>query len=123
MLLTDRPPLIAPTARASLEQALQLKLTRRAAVAGSMGELEPLAVRIGLIQNALRPRLRQPQLLVFAGDHGLATDLADPSQRDTTTMVDDILQSRVALPVLAHHQGLNLQLVDCAFIIRKGLEY
>jgi nicotinate-nucleotide--dimethylbenzimidazole phosphoribosyltransferase len=113
MLLTDRPPLIAPTARASLEQALQLKLTRRAAVAGSMGELEPLAVRIGLIQNALRPRLRQPQLLVFAGDHGLATDLADPSQRDTTTMVDDILQSRVALPVLAHHQGLNLQLVDC----------
>ena len=54
MLLTDRPPLIAPTARASLEQALQLKLTRRAAVAGSMGELEPLAVRIGrtrLIDN------------------------------------------------------------------------
>jgi nicotinate-nucleotide--dimethylbenzimidazole phosphoribosyltransferase len=111
-MLPEHPPLIAPTARPSLEQALQLKLSRRSDVAGSMGELEPLAVRIGLIQNALRPRLRQPQLLVFAGDHGLAVDVSTPQARGTAAMVDDILDNRVPLPVLAHRQGLTLHVVD-----------
>lgn len=112
-MLADHPPLIAPTARPSLEQALQLKLARRAGLAGRMGELEPLAVRIGLIQNQLRPRLRQPQLLVFAGDHGLAVDLATAQARSTAEQVDDILESRVPLPVFAHRAGLTLHLVDC----------
>ncbi len=109
---TDQPPLIAPTARPSLEQALQLKLARRAGVAGSMGELEPLAVRIGLIQNHLRPRLRQPQLLLFAGDHGLAVDVSTPQARGTAATVDDILENRVPLPLFAHRQGLTLHIVD-----------
>ncbi|MEY8875603.1 MAG: nicotinate-nucleotide--dimethylbenzimidazole phosphoribosyltransferase [Leptothrix sp. (in: b-proteobacteria)] len=111
-LYTDAPPLIASTARPSLAQALQLKLDRRSAISGRMGELEPLAVRLGLIQNTLRPRLRQPQLLVFAGDHGLAVDLATPAERTSATRVDDVLQARVPLPVFAHHQGLTLNLVD-----------
>jgi nicotinate-nucleotide--dimethylbenzimidazole phosphoribosyltransferase len=109
---TDTPPLIAPTARASLEQALRLKLARRNEVAGSLGELEPLAIRLGLIQNALRPRLRQPQLLVFAGDHGLAVEVTSPQARSTGQTVEDLLAGRLPLPVLAHRQGLTVHLVD-----------
>ncbi|MEO8296650.1 MAG: nicotinate-nucleotide--dimethylbenzimidazole phosphoribosyltransferase [Burkholderiales bacterium] len=111
-MTTAAPPLIAPTARASLEQALRLKLSRRSQAGGSMGELEPLAVRLGLIQNALRPRLRQPQLLVFAGDHGLAVDVTSPDARSTGQMVDGLLAGQIPLPVLAHQQGLTLTLVD-----------
>jgi nicotinate-nucleotide--dimethylbenzimidazole phosphoribosyltransferase len=105
-------PLIAPTARPPLEQALRTKLGRRSELAGSLGELEPLAVRLGLIQNTVRPRLRQPQLLVFAGDHGLAVDVSTPESRSTSDAVADILAARVALPVFAHHQGLTLHVVD-----------
>ena len=111
-MFTETTPLVAPTQRPSLEQALRLKLQRRSALGGHMGELEPLAVRLGLIQNALRPRLRQPQLLVFAGDHGLAVDVSSPQHRSTAQMVDDIVSNRVALPVLAHRQGLTLHVVD-----------
>ena len=39
---------------------------------GSLGELEPLAVRLGLMQNTLKPHFHDAQLLVFAADHGLA---------------------------------------------------
>jgi nicotinate-nucleotide--dimethylbenzimidazole phosphoribosyltransferase len=109
---THNPPLIAPTARASLEQALRLKLAKRNEAAGSLGELEPLAVRLGLIQNALRPRLRQPQLLVFAGDHGLAVEVSSPQARGTGQIVEDLLSSRLPLPVFAHRQGLSVHLVD-----------
>lgn len=111
-MLTDDTPLIASTAHPQLETALRLKLDRRAHLAGGLGELEPLAIRIGLIQNALRPRLRQPQLLVFAGDHGLAVDLGPLQARPTEDVVADILHSRVPLPVFAHHQQLTLSVVD-----------
>jgi nicotinate-nucleotide--dimethylbenzimidazole phosphoribosyltransferase len=108
----DNTPLIAPTARASLEQALRLKVSRRNETAGSMGELEPLAVRLGLIQNALRPRLRQPQLLVFAGDHGLAVEVTSPEARSTGQIVEDLLAGRAPLPVFAHQQGITAHVVD-----------
>ena len=75
--------LIAPTSNVLLERALRDKLGRRGETAGSLGELEPLAMRLGLIQNTLKPRLRDPHLVVFAayaiiqpGDagHGIQLD-------------------------------------------------
>jgi nicotinate-nucleotide--dimethylbenzimidazole phosphoribosyltransferase len=108
----DHSTLIAATARPALEQALRLKLSRRSETTGSLGELEPLAVRLGLIQNSLRPKLRQPQLLVFAGDHGLAVDVTLPGTRTTSLQVDHILASRVPIAVFAHQQGLDLHVVD-----------
>lgn len=107
----QKPP-IAPTERPALEQALRNKLGRRNAHAGSMGELEPLAIRLGLMQNTTRPRLRSPQMLVFAGDHGLAVDVTSPEARSTADIVADILNARVPLPVFAHQQGITLNVVD-----------
>lgn len=109
---TDNPPLITSTTRPSLEQALQLKLARRGGGTGRHGELETLAVRLGLMQNRLRPRLRQPQLLLFAGDHGLAVDVAATEGISTAGLVADLIASRVPLTVFAHQQGMNLQIVD-----------
>lgn len=108
----EHRPLISPTAKPALEQALRLKLSRRSETTGSLGELEPLAIRLGLIQNSLRPRLRQPQLLVFAGDHGLAVDVTQPGTRTTAQQVENILAGRVPLSVFAHRQGLTLNVVD-----------
>ena len=84
-------PLIVPTAHPQLEEALRFKLERRVATAGGLGELVPLALRLGLIQGTLRPRLRQPQLLLFAGDHGLAVDLNPPQHHSTAAQIEDLL--------------------------------
>ncbi len=106
--------IISPTNNPLLEQALRDKLKRRAEAAGSLGELEPLAVRLGLIQNSLKPRFRAPQIAVFAADHGLAVDgVGDASTASTAKVVGSLMASKLPLSVFAHIQGLELSVVDC----------
>lgn len=106
--------LIAPTANPLLQQALVAKLLQREQLHGGMGELEPLAVRLGLLQHTLRPRFVQPQLVVFAADHGLAVDgeRAGPG-RETEDLVMQVLSGRQPMSVFARQQGLHLSVVDC----------
>jgi nicotinate-nucleotide--dimethylbenzimidazole phosphoribosyltransferase len=105
--------LIAPTSNPRLERALLDKLARRAERVGSLGELEPLAVRIGLMQNSLKPRFEHPQLVVAAADHGLAVEgLPEPFQMSTQTLVQQLLQGRLPLNVLARLQRMPVTLVD-----------
>ena len=112
--------LIAPTAHPRLEDALRQKLQRRGETAGSLGELEPLAVRLGLIQNTLKPRLKQPQLLVFAGDHGLVVEGFAPRGATTQVQVQHLLAGRLPLAVFAFIHGLTLNVVDAGLADHIG---
>lgn len=108
--------LISPTTNSLLEQALRDKLKRRSETTGKLGELEPLAVRIGLIQNTLKPRFDQPQLAVFASDHGLAVDgvcASSANQPSTAALVQSLLTSQLPVSVFARIQGMGLNVVDC----------
>lgn len=106
--------LIAPTSNTPLEHALRKKLTRRAHTTGELGELEALAVRLGLIQNTLKPRFRTPQIVIFASDHGLAVEGLDLSRRQSTALlVSQLLTSQLPVAVFARIQGLELSVVDC----------
>jgi nicotinate-nucleotide--dimethylbenzimidazole phosphoribosyltransferase len=106
--------LIAPTTNPALEQALRDKLQRRSEATGALGELEPLAIRLGLIQNTLKPRFRAPQLAMFAADHGLAVDgIAAPGRLSTAQLVQGLLTSQLPVSVFARIQGLELSVVDC----------
>ena len=49
----DATPLIPPTAHPALEEALQFKLKRRVHVAGHLGELVPLALRMFNSQDSV----------------------------------------------------------------------
>lgn len=105
--------LIAATASPALERALQEKLARRANAIGSLGELEPLAIRLGLMQNSLKPRLYEPQLLLCAGDHGLVVDAGAPmGTRTTATLVHQALSGQLPVGVFARIQGMTLNVVD-----------
>ena len=106
--------LIAPTTNPTLEQALRDKLKRRSDTTGALGELEPLAVRLGLIQNTLKPRFRAPQLALFAADHGLAVDgIGAPNRMSTARLVHSLLTSQLPVSVFARIQGMELSVVDC----------
>jgi len=105
--------LISPTSNAPLETALRDKLKRRAETVGGLGQLEQLAVRLGLIQNSLKPRFRAPQIAVFASDHGLAVDgIGDHAWISTGKVVSSLLGSQLPVSVFAHIQGLELSVVD-----------
>lgn len=112
-MVTSRS-LVAPTSNPLLERALREKLLRRNQTSGSLGELEPLAVRLGLMQNTLKPRFRDPQLLVFAADHGLAVDgVAGPQGKSTHETVVQLLTNQLPLTVFARSQQLDFAVVDC----------
>jgi len=105
--------LISPTGNAELEVALREKLLLRSQTTGELGELEPLAVRLGLIQNTLKPRFNAPQVVVFAADHGIAVDGIGVGERHSTAqVVHSLLTSQMPLSVFARIQGLELSVVD-----------
>ncbi|MBC7957180.1 MAG: nicotinate-nucleotide--dimethylbenzimidazole phosphoribosyltransferase [Cytophagales bacterium] len=106
--------LIAPTSNPLLERALRDKLKRRSETTGKLGELEPLAVRLGLVQNSLKPRFRSPQIVLFAADHGLAVDgVAAAGQPSTARLVQSLLTSQLPVAVFARILGMDLNVVDC----------
>ena len=106
--------LIAPTSNPLLERTLLEKLSRRAEAAGSLGKLEPLAVRLGLMQNSLKPRFRDPQLVVFASDHGMAVDGIDAlTKYQTFEQVQQLLNGQLPVAAFARHQQIGLTVVDC----------
>lgn len=105
--------LISATSNPLLEQALRKKLERRAEITGGLGELESLAVRLGLVQNTLKPRFRSPQIAIFAADHGLAVEGLGTGSPSTALLSHRLLTSQLPVAVFARIQGLELSVVDC----------
>jgi len=113
-MATSNRSLVTPTSNSSLERALREKLQRRNEAGGSLGELEPLAIRLGLMQNTLKPRFQYPQLLMFAADHGIAVDgIRDAHGRATHETVRMLLNNQLPLTVFARAQQLEVTVVDC----------
>jgi nicotinate-nucleotide--dimethylbenzimidazole phosphoribosyltransferase len=106
--------LVTPSTNPALERALREKLAHRNEIGGSLGELEPLAIRLGLMMGTLKPRLVDPQLLVFAADHGLAVEgLRGPHGQATHETVCRLLANQLPLTVFARAQQIALTVVDC----------
>jgi nicotinate-nucleotide--dimethylbenzimidazole phosphoribosyltransferase len=109
-----------------LTQRLQHKLDHKTKPLGSLGRLEALALQIGLVLGTEAPELVQPQLVVFAADHGLAARGVSAYPSDVTwQMVENFLAGGAAVSVLARQHGLSLTVVDCGvrrdFAARPGL--
>lgn len=119
-------PLVRNPCSAVLQARLQTLLDNKTKPLGSLGRLETLAVQIGMALGTESPVLKQPQLLVFAGDHGLAQRGVSAYPSDVTwQMVENFLAGGAAVSVLARQHGLNLGVVDCGvrhdFASRPGL--
>jgi len=111
-LLGHRLPVHA-TANPLLQRELGEKLRKRGALAGMLGELEPMAIRLGLMQNSLKPTFRDPHLLIFAADHGIAVDgLRGPDGLATDVQVRRLLEGRLPVSVFARQQDMALTVVD-----------
>jgi nicotinate-nucleotide--dimethylbenzimidazole phosphoribosyltransferase len=98
----------------ALAQQLQHKLDNKTKPLGSLGRIEALALQIGLILGTESPVLDQPQMIVCAGDHGLAARGVSAYPSDVTwQMVQNFLAGGAAVSVLARQHGIALTVVDC----------
>ncbi|MET3177060.1 nicotinate-nucleotide--dimethylbenzimidazole phosphoribosyltransferase [Variovorax sp. NFACC27] len=124
--MTELVPTIPDISDAALAARLQGALDNKTKPLGALGRLEALALRIGSVLGTESPVLEAPQMLVCAGDHGLAARgvSAYPSEV-TWQMVENFLAGGAAVSVLARQHGLALTVVDCGvrqdFQPRPGL--
>lgn len=112
--MTTHLPAVTDLTNPQITQALQHKLDHKTKPLGSLGRLEALALRLGQILGTDTPALSQPQMVVFAGDHGLAARGVSAFPSDVTwQMVENFLTGGAAVSVLARQHGLALTVVDC----------
>ncbi len=107
-------PTLCDLSNPTLTQTLQHALDQKTKPLGSLGQLESLALQLGWILGTQSPVLEQPQLVVFAGDHGLAARGVSAYPSDVTwQMVENFLAGGAAASVLARQHGIKLTVVDC----------
>ncbi|CAN6960917.1 nicotinate-nucleotide--dimethylbenzimidazole phosphoribosyltransferase [Psychrobacter okhotskensis] len=112
-MTTFTAPTIANIENNDLRQQLQQIIDLKTKPLGALGRLETLALQLGMIQGTLTPNITQPQIRVFAADHGLTKHgtSAYPSAV-TAQMVYNFLQGGAAINVLARQHNIELRVVD-----------
>ncbi len=106
--------LVSPTSHPTLQKALEDKLAKRLIAGHGLGQLDALALRLGLLQGTLSPRFQDPQLLIFAADHGLAVDgIVAAEGQQTQHLVQLMLDGRMPLSAFARAQNVELAVIDC----------
>ena len=107
-------PHIASIEDAAFRQQVQQLLDNKTKPLGSLGLLEAVALRIACILGSTQPRLANPQMLVFAADHGLVAQGVSAYPADVTwQMVGNFMAGGAAVSVLSRQHGVALNVVDC----------
>ena len=102
---------------AQAEAAALVRQAQLTKPTGALGALEALAVRLAALQGREKPAIHQPQLVLFAGDHGVVAEgVSAYPQAVTAQMLGNFVAGGAAVSVLAREQGVPLRLVDLGTI-------
>ncbi|MDH5777042.1 MAG: nicotinate-nucleotide--dimethylbenzimidazole phosphoribosyltransferase [Gammaproteobacteria bacterium] len=104
--------------------AMQAALERQAQLTkppGSLGRLEEVAVRLAAMQATQDLKLNNIQIVVFAGDHGIAAEgVSAFPQAVTAEMVKNFARGGAAISVMAKQLNASLEVVDVGTVVSPG---
>jgi len=102
-----------PSLDLSLEPALKKLLDEKAKPVGSLGRIEDISVKIGLIRGELKPKLGKARSVVFAGDHGLTEEgVSSHPPEVTAAMVQNFIGGGATISAFTRIAGAELNVVD-----------
>jgi len=114
---------VPPRPDLSVEIRARERQARLTKPAGSLGQLEELAVKLASLGGTDKPSVAAPHILIFAGDHGITHEgvSAYPSEV-TGQMLANFVSGGAAISVLAREQGAVLQVIDTGTLLHRTPE-
>lgn len=102
-----------PEVAENLRNQLQYLLDNKAKPVGSLGIMEEIALRLGMIQNTETPVLNKPIMLTVAADHGVTAEGVSPCPTELTwQQVLNFLQGGGGIGLFCQIYGLDLWVAD-----------
>ncbi len=96
-----------------LEQEIRQRLDSLTKPPGSLGRLEDLALRVGLIQNTSMPSIASKAMLIFCANHGVAEEGVSAYPAEVTRqMMANFHAGGAAVNVLCRNFGIEPVIVD-----------
>ncbi len=98
----------------ALRPLLQQKIDNLTKPKGSLGQLERIALRVGMIQQTLTPELHAPQNLLFAADHGIVDEGISLSPKEITWQqtLHFVRSGGTGIGFLCRQHGFRLKVID-----------
>ena len=102
----------------SLRPAIEKRLNSLTKPLGSLGMLEAIATKLGLIQQTTTPKIEKKRVYVFASDHGITEENVSAYPKEVTReMVINFLKGGAAINVFSQLSNAEVVVVDA------GIDY
>lgn len=100
-----------------IRKIIREKINQKTKPQQSLGQLEYLAEKIALYQATEEPKLVNPEIMVFAGDHGVSRKgVSAYPQEVTYQMVLNFIRGGAAINVFTQQHDIQLSVVDTGVI-------